>query len=104
MKIEEIEKLEIGWNDNDPIPDRESIIRAKNIISWLENNKVIIDDIDPDVLGGISIVAFNSNKDYQVWFSILNSGDSIVESYNYEVQSHNLTDETKALILSKLLS
>ena len=77
LTFEQLCELQDNWDgEGAPKPSQQSIVKAREIINWIEDCKVVNDhtllDIDADVLGGVSLTLINNKKNKKVWISVLN--------------------------------
>ena len=60
------------------MPSRDAIRTAERILTALQARGVTPDDVDSDVLGGVSITVWSERGERTAWFSILNGRDPVL--------------------------
>lgn len=69
--------LDDGWDgENAPAPSEDTILAAELVLTALMAQGVTPDDVDADVLGGVSITVWSERGERTAWFSILNGRDT----------------------------
>ena len=82
LTFQQLCELQDNWDgEGAPKPSQESISKAREIICWITNYKLINNDvdldIDADVLGGVSLTLINNKKKKEVWISVLNGYNEV---------------------------
>lgn len=78
--LDEIAKLPDGWGDpldgGNPSPDQASVYAARRCILECERLGVPLDaaDVDPDAMGGVSLLLYNRALTREIWVACNNGG------------------------------
>jgi hypothetical protein len=82
--LERLSDLKPNWDGEgaDP-PDELALIEAKEIVDWAQQNNLLVESVDPDVLGGIAVYLRGADE-CMVWVSILNNRDPSVIFRHYK--------------------
>jgi hypothetical protein len=91
----ELEALEPNWDDEGaPTPSADAVSKAVDIVTWAERNGLLVESVDPDVLGGVAIYMKSAAPRQRAWVSILNNGRrSIVIDADGSIKGRQLDDE-----------
>lgn len=61
-----------------PLPSDQSFARASEILKWVDSQSLKLDDIDVDVLGGITIMIHGVNGNRRAWIACMNGGSTSI--------------------------
>jgi hypothetical protein len=91
----ELEALEPNWDDEGaPTPSADTISKAVDIATWAVRSGLLVESVDPDVLGGVAVYLKSGEPKLRAWVSILNNGRrSIVIDADGSVKGRQLDDE-----------
>jgi hypothetical protein len=82
-KVEPLRMLTENWDgEGAPRPDDAAIARAERIVRWAMDHALDIEDVSPDVLGGVAVFLHGHFAPHRrAWVALMNDGgDCIVTS------------------------